>query len=140
MALATNALQATLAPQVRHPAVLRACAYLEAHAGRQVPLDELARASCASKFHLLRTFKRCVGITPGEYSVRVRLARARRLLEAGLAATRVAYETGFSDQSHLTRTFKRAFGVPPGRYAASVARGAAPGAPAPLAGALDEVA
>jgi transcriptional regulator GlxA family with amidase domain len=130
MGTATNALQVGLASHVRHPAVLRACAYLEAHCGRQVPLDELARACFASKFHLLRTLKSCVGVTPGEYHVRLRLGRARELLEAGLSATRVAYETGFSDQSHLTRAFKRAFGLPPGRYAAAFARGTAFGAPA----------
>ncbi len=108
-----------------HPAVRRACEHLDAHIGRLVPLDELARVAFVSKYHLLRTFKECLGLTPGEYHARARLERARELLEAGLPASRVAYETGFSDQAHLTRTFKRAFGVPPGRYASGVRTAAA---------------
>jgi AraC-like DNA-binding protein len=47
----------------------------------------------------------------------VRVNRAREMLRRGEPISRVAFDTGFSDQSHLTRRFKRVVGVPPGQYA-----------------------
>lgn len=124
-----NAPVPKIAPRPSHPAVARACAYLQSHLGRTVPLNELARASFSSKYHLNRIFHRCVGMTPVQYHTHIRLGRARELLEAGQSPSYVAYATGFADQSHLSRTFKAAFGMPPGRYVASVLRGSAFGAP-----------
>jgi AraC-like DNA-binding protein len=104
-----------------HAAVRRACDFLDAHADRRVALDELARAAFMSKFHLLRKFKEALGVTPGQYQVLMRLARARTLLEDGVRVAEVAYGTGFADQAHLTRAFKQTYGVTPARYAAMAA-------------------
>ena len=35
---------------------------------------------------------------------------------SGIPPARVAFETGFADQSHLTRQFKRFTGVTPGHF------------------------
>lgn len=101
-----------------HPAVRRACEYLERHTGPRVPLDELAKAAFMSKYHLVRRFKAALGVTPGQYQVLIRLARARTFLAEGRPVARVAYETGFADQSHLTRAFRQTYGVTPARFAA----------------------
>ncbi len=99
-------------------AVARAREYLEAHVARNVSLDELASVAGLSPFHLVRIFRAHVGLPPHRYQVQVRVARAKRLLAAGLAPALVAAETGFADQSHLSRHFKRLVGVPPGHYGA----------------------
>lgn len=114
-----------------HPAVRRACEYLEKHPGPRVPLDELARAAYMSKYHLVRRFKAALGVTPGQYQVLIRLARARTFLEQGHPPARVAYETGFADQSHLTRAFRETYGVTPARFAA-LAASRIGGAPRPV--------
>ena len=101
-----------------HGAVRRAAEFLDTHWARRVTLDELSRAAYMSKFHLLRKFKEALGVTPGQYQVLMRLARARIDLQDGVRVSAVAYRTGFSDQAHLTRAFKRAYGVTPARYAA----------------------
>lgn len=113
----------TVVPAAAHPAVARASAYLQGQLNRSVPLDELARAAYTSKYHLHRTFKQCMGVTPAEYHLRQRLGRAQELLAAGIRASHVALETGFADQAHLTRSFKAAFGLPPAQYAVEVAQG-----------------
>jgi AraC-like DNA-binding protein len=104
-----------------HGAVRRAAEFLDRHWERRVTLDELSRAAYMSKFHLLRRFKEDMGVTPGQYQVLMRLARARTLLQDGVRVSAVAHRTGFSDQSHLTRAFKRIYGVTPARFAGSVA-------------------
>ncbi|NJP06445.1 MAG: AraC family transcriptional regulator [Chloroflexaceae bacterium] len=90
--------------------------YLEQHYASNVVLDDLAQLAGLSSFHLLRVFRREVGLTPHAYLNQVRIRQACRLLARGLPVATVAAETGFVDQSHLARHFKRIVGVPPGHY------------------------
>jgi AraC-like DNA-binding protein len=79
-------------------------------------LDDLALATGMSPFTLLRAFRSETGLPPHAYLNQVRVRRARRLLDGGMAPAEVAAEVGFADQAHLTRHFKRVVGVPPGAY------------------------
>jgi AraC-like DNA-binding protein len=90
--------------------------YLNAHFGEDVSLTQLAQAVQSSPFHLLRTFRRIVGLTPHAYLTQVRVQQAKRLLLANHTITQVALDTGFTDQSHFTRRFKQIVGVTPGQY------------------------
>jgi AraC-like DNA-binding protein len=105
-------------PGREHRAVRLAREYIEDNLAKNVSLDELARLTNLSPFHLARVFREEVGLPPHAYQTQARLGRARGLLLRGWPVARVARETGFSDQSHLTRRFKRLVGVTPGRYAA----------------------
>jgi AraC-like DNA-binding protein len=87
-----------------------------------VKLDELSLECGVSPFHLIRSFKDSIGMTPHAYLMQVRANRARDMLFAGEGISTVAYRCGFVDQSHLTRTFKRIFGVTPGAYFAGARR------------------
>jgi AraC-like DNA-binding protein len=95
--------------------------HLRAHPADGVTLDDLASVARLGKFQLLRTFRRAYGLTPHEYHMELRLARARRLLAEGRPLSRVTYDAGFADQSHLTRRFKAFFDLTPARYARQVA-------------------
>ncbi len=79
-------------------------------------LNDLAAEAGLSLFHFIRAFHRRPGLTPHEYVVNVRIKHARQLLASGLPVARVAFQTGFADQSHLTRRFRASVGVTPGRY------------------------
>jgi AraC-like DNA-binding protein len=103
------------------PCVAKAIQRLNAAADEQVSLAELAALGGVSRFNLLWSFAREVGITPHAYLIQRRLGAARRLLAAGQTPVEVAMQTGFADQSHLTRTFVRYFGVTPGRYRTAMA-------------------
>jgi AraC-like DNA-binding protein len=91
--------------------------YLEAHFAKSISLMELSALSGVSPFHLSRRFRARYGLPPYMYLELVRVNRAREMLRRGEPISRVAFDTGFSDQSHLTRRFKRVVGVPPGQYA-----------------------
>lgn len=91
--------------------------HLDAHYAQNTSLAELARLTGRSPFHLLRTFRREVGLPPAEYQAHVRVRHAKRRLRDGESIAETAAETGFVDQSHLTRCFKRVVGVTPGAYA-----------------------
>jgi AraC-like DNA-binding protein len=108
-----------MAPDDR--AVRAAVEYLHDNVTRNITLDELAAASGASKYELVRRFSAVVGVPPHAYQVALRVNLARRLLERGERATDVAGLAGFADQSHLNRHFRRRLGITPARYARSTA-------------------
>lgn len=90
--------------------------WLAADLVRQPSLDEMASYLGLSKFHLLRSFQKRVGLSPRQWSMQLRTRRAQALLRAGLPAIEVAHALGFADQSHLNRHFRAAYGLSPGSY------------------------
>jgi len=109
-------------PRASTAAVSKARRYLESNFANAVKLDDLSNDCGISPFHLIRSFRDAVGMTPHAYLMQVRANRARAMLVAGDSISSVAYSCGFVDQSHLTRTFKRIFGVTPGVYHAACSK------------------
>jgi AraC-like DNA-binding protein len=97
-------------------AVALALDYLAEHFAGNVSLAELAALAGVDRFHLLRAFRRSVGLPPHLYQTQLRLRHARRLMRAGEPPAMAAAAAGFADQSHLIRKFKAAYGVTPGQW------------------------
>lgn len=95
-------------------------AYIDANIAEDFGLAVLSSHCGASCFHLARSFKRELGISPLAYRNQQRLAAARRLLREGHATVDVALALGYADQSHFTRHFQRVVGTSPARYARDV--------------------
>lgn len=96
--------------------VKRVQEYLGAHFAENVSLEQIAALADLSPFHLIRVFRRQVGLPPHAYLTQVRIKKAKILLALGEPIAQVAIKTGFVDQSHLTKHFKRVVGVTPGKY------------------------
>ncbi len=96
--------------------VARIIALFHAHLAEDIGLEELAGHFDCTAYHLIRFFRKAVGLSPHAYLIQLRLEKAKQLLTQGRSIIDVALATGFSDQSHLTRHFKIRFGIPPGRY------------------------
>ena len=94
----------------------KACAYIEKNFSRHISLDELCNHIGMSKSTILRAFTKGKGVTPYCYLENVRISKAKRLLEQGVALSEVAQTTGFSDQSHFTNYFSRFIGISPKTY------------------------
>lgn len=108
-------------PAVRTPgrepeAVRRARSILEQRLDEDLRLEDLARETGLSPFHLARAFCRSVGLPPHAYLIQERVRRARALLAGNMPLAEVAVSTGFADQSHLNRHFRRITGLTPGRW------------------------
>lgn len=91
-------------------------AFVEDHADEGIDLERMAREARLSKYHFARAFREHEGVTPWAYVQRVRVRRAKELLDAGASLSEAALEAGFFDQSHFTHTFKRIEGITPGQY------------------------
>lgn len=97
----------------------RAIQFMTDHLDGDPTIADLAQECGLSHAYFARAFRRSTGVTPHQWLMRRRVARARTLLLAGdmdLAA--VAATCGFVDQSHLSRVFVRFEGEAPGRWRA----------------------
>lgn len=94
-----------------------AIAHLETRYAEPVTLGELARKACLSPRQFQRVFHTCMGRSPIEHLLVIRLRRARELLRTSpKTITEIAYECGFSDSNYFTRVFRKHTGLPPGQY------------------------
>lgn len=100
--------------------------YIDARFAENFGLGDLSRLTNVSPFHLVRVFKKAVGVSPLFYRNQRRLVTARRLLAEGHPTIQVALDLGYSDQSHFTRHFQRIVGVSPHCYAKDIARSGQP--------------
>ena len=82
------------------------CQYMEEHFAENVTLDELLSMTDFGKSYLLRSFTRQTGVSPYRYLQTIRLDKAKRFLEEGIAPIDAAGVGGFSDQSHFTNFFQ----------------------------------
>jgi AraC-like DNA-binding protein len=90
---------------------------IEAHAEEPLALAGLAREAGMSPYHFLRTFRQVAGMTPHQYVLRTRLARAAvRLRTSGEPVSAIAFDAGFGDLSTFNRRFRRLMGCSPSAY------------------------
>ncbi|MEJ7809487.1 MAG: bifunctional DNA-binding transcriptional regulator/O6-methylguanine-DNA methyltransferase Ada [Gemmatimonadaceae bacterium] len=106
---------------VRAPgdAVTRARALLEARTGEALSLDALAREVGVSPFHLQRTFKRELGLSPHQYAAALRADRLKaELRHPGAAGTvsRATFEAGYGASSRAYEAAERHLGMTPAAY------------------------
>jgi AraC family transcriptional regulator len=80
----------------------------------RLTLDDFARATGCSPFHLSRLFRAVTGVPIHRAQRRLRLRDAlERLLSTTDGVSAVAYATGFASHSHLSDAFRREYGCPP---------------------------
>lgn len=97
-------------------AIDRAVSYLNEHVDENVTLDRLAGIAGLSPFHLQRTFKRRLGVTPREYVHAARAERLRNRLKEGVSVSRAAYEAGYGSSSGAYEQGAARLGMTPGTY------------------------
>ena len=99
------------------PGIQRAIRHLEEGYWDDVNLRQLASTACMSKHHFCRTFKETVGVTFRSYLNKVRIERAKTLLQdRGRSVTDVAISVGYKDLRHFERVFKLLEGTTPTHY------------------------
>jgi AraC family transcriptional regulator of adaptative response/methylated-DNA-[protein]-cysteine methyltransferase len=96
--------------------VQRAREYLDEHWNEAVTLDQLGRVVDMSPYHLQRTFKRVLGVTPKGYASARRLERMKSRLREGDTVSRATYEAGYGSGSRAYEHARSGMGMTPGTY------------------------
>jgi AraC family transcriptional regulator of adaptative response/methylated-DNA-[protein]-cysteine methyltransferase len=94
----------------------RICRYIEQHLDEPITLARLGAEFHQSPFHLQRTFKRVVGITPRAYADSCRMNQLKDNLRAGHSVTRAMYDAGYSSSSRLYERTASQLGMTPDKY------------------------
>lgn len=82
-----------------------------------VSLEELGEQLELNPAYVSAFYKQATGETITQYSLRLRLDEAQKLLvKSDLTIGEIALDLGFSDQNYFSRCFKKHFGLSPGKY------------------------
>ena len=91
--------------------------YLRDNLDKSLKLEDLAKVACFSEYHFHRIFGAVTGETLNDFTNRLRLEKAARLLKkSGRSATDIALECGFSSSATFSRSFNKAFKTTPTQY------------------------
>ena len=91
--------------------------YLRANLDRQVKLEELAKVACFSEFHFHRIFGAVSGETLNNFTNRLRLEKAARLLRySQQSLTDIALNCGFSSSATFSRAFRSGYDTSPSQF------------------------
>jgi len=97
------------------PKLRRVLEFAEQHLHTDIRLEQLAAEADLSAFHFARLFRDSTGVTPHQYVLEQRIARAKFLLRLGKQTiAEIALDTGFSSATNFVRAFRARTGTTPG--------------------------
>ena len=86
------------------------------HPEQELTINDLADDIFISKYHFIRKFKNCIGMTPHQFQIQNRIRKSQKLLNDEKSVVEVSYEMGFYDQSHFDKSFYKIVGISPTEY------------------------
>jgi AraC family transcriptional regulator, regulatory protein of adaptative response / methylated-DNA-[protein]-cysteine methyltransferase len=96
--------------------VKKACDHIRRHPEEKMTLTALAAEAGVSAYHLQRTFKRVIGVSPRQYQETCRIERLKGQLREGKPVTEAVHGAGYGSTSWLYRDSKAKLGMTPGTY------------------------
>jgi AraC family transcriptional regulator of adaptative response/methylated-DNA-[protein]-cysteine methyltransferase len=95
------------------------CRYLDSTDSESVKLSDLAMKTGVSAFHLQRTFKNIMGISPRQYLTTKRFGNFKTRIKEGESVTNALYDSGFNSSSRLYERASDELGMTPATYGRS---------------------
>jgi LacI family transcriptional regulator len=100
-----------------HPEVSKAIRFMMTNYQKPIDIPDIVAATASSQTSLYQAFHAEFGQSPARFLTRIRLDRAKQLLEdSGKKLSSVSQECGFGDPINLFRTFKRLENLSPKKY------------------------
>lgn len=93
------------------------CRYMKEHYSEKITLTSIADSVGFSKYYISRLFKKHMGVTIIDYLIKIRLDKAKELLEKGdYSIKQISFMVGYSDPNYFTWSFKKYLGLSPIKY------------------------
>lgn len=93
-----------------------AIVYMSKYYYEKLTLDSIAAQFDLSPSHFSLMFKKITNYSVIDYLIKLRLSKAKLLLEDGKSISEVAEAVGFSDIYYFSKTFKKHVGLSPSSY------------------------
>ena len=107
-------------PPIEGDALASVFTWAQRHLDRELTISSLAAKARMSRRTFIRRFEDATGMSPGEWVVQTRVAKARELLEATrIPIEGVATETGFGSADAMRHHFRLRLGTSPANYRAA---------------------
>lgn len=94
----------------------RAIDYIDQHLNERITLKRLSKAVGLSAFHLQRTFRDALGVSPREFQDARRLQAMKTRLQSGMTIGRAAWEAGYGSYRGAYDSVSGGVGMTPGAY------------------------
>ena len=92
------------------------CSYIREHCHEPLPLSVVSERVGLSPFHLQRTFKATVGMSPKEFVDACRLGKLKSSLRQEASVTHAVYDAGYGSSSRVYERTETRIGMTPGQY------------------------
>lgn len=103
--------------QSRYEEMDEAVRYFNEYFSRDINIREYAESLPMSVCWFIRSFKRCMGMTPLQYIASIRINKAKELLKnTDYTVQEIGAIVGYENPLYFSRIFKKAEGMPPSRY------------------------
>ncbi|MEO8027511.1 MAG: methylated-DNA--[protein]-cysteine S-methyltransferase, partial [Bryobacteraceae bacterium] len=107
---------AAIGADVNTKAVGELCRYIEAHCDHSLSLEDLGERAGISPFHLQRSFKAIVGLSPKRYQEACRLKKLKGELRSGEQVTGAIFGAGYGSVSRVYEKADTQLGMTPSQY------------------------
>jgi AraC family transcriptional regulator of adaptative response/methylated-DNA-[protein]-cysteine methyltransferase len=104
------------APKPDVQKIRAACQLIDSRLAEPLTLKAIGEAVGLSPFHLQRSFKRLIGITPREYQNAGRINRFKTQVRKGKNVTEALYDAGYGSSSRLYERGNSELGMTPSSY------------------------
>ncbi len=113
----TSTRQSTDTLAINDPDIAQAVRFIRENAVGGINVSDVLREVPLSRRILEHRFQKCLGRSPHQEIVRVKMARVKCLLiETELTIAEIAGRCGFQNEEYLSVAFKKEFGQPPSRF------------------------
>lgn len=97
--------------------------YIHANYMNRLTVDEISNHVNYSASNFTRIFKKEMGFNLSSYIVKVRLEKAKKLMEIGKRnLTEISYSCGFNSPSHFSAAYKKEYRTTPSAYQTAIGR------------------
>ncbi|MCK9536555.1 MAG: AraC family transcriptional regulator [Bacilli bacterium] len=91
--------------------------YIISNHAKDLSIDDLSSICNLSRYHFIRTFKKCFGNSPYNFIINIRLSIAKMLLvNTDLSITEISMQSGFLSPNRFAEVFRQKNNITPSKY------------------------